>query len=565
MKALLKSLITWLFCCVMITNSNAQGVPPVHSELIMPAYSGTPLLDVYLPLESSAYSYPSVYFRMDDAGTYKPQDLHVYSSNSGNYTNAYIAWIRTDPVSSAIIDTGYFYVPTSKTCINVGILQMPDNTVYVMAVYLDMTNGPSYDLYRWGPSGVHPSPGFTGTMHWDPAYPSTGLRISLDCFDLKRAVAVWEERPKYELIGGVWEAVHSGGIMVRAFEVGSTSPWFTSGETAKVDETDSLCRMPDVAMAQDGSTIRIAYYEEAATINDDLVVQSAPFAPIYGIGTGGIYTFGSDYGAGDIDHTGILLQNRDHIHIDCPDWNTSAGDIWAVVFKNNLNEVSIVYQPPVGLPPPPAPLSSPILDGYNCNPNVAYAPDAAYINVGWYNSVLDRYVARRMDIATPVFYIPTGFTYYLIQDIDVGGGCGIKSRLSFCKQQTIEDKGMFIAYPIADALSHYGDMRTKVVRWSSPTGPFSTFQNLPYSAGHIYIVPNPFSTDLKLSIKDYNGASLSVQLYDMMGKVLLSINDMDVQKTNEALSGITKQLPAGNYVLHVQHQETNTHFKLTKT
>src|SRR5690606_12432325 len=107
-----------------------------------------------------------------------------------------------------------------------------------------------------------------------------------------------------------------------------------------------------------------------------LWVYSTPFGGLLAVTTpGSTYAFTFDWiVTNDIAVTGNPY--ADHIRIDCPDRETGAGDVWAVVYKPDMASVKISKKP-AGLFPVEATVSG-VLTGNNCSPVVAYAPDAAY-------------------------------------------------------------------------------------------------------------------------------------------------------------------------------------------
>lgn len=553
-------LLTVLLLTLFIApqEGKGQGVPPAHTELIMPSYTGSTLLDIHTPIHTSAYSYPQVLFDMTGTGSYTYQDLYVYSCNSGNYTSSIIAWIRRNPMSLSIVDTGYIYVPTTKTSLEVGIVQAPDMKVYVIASFMG-ANGAEYDLYEWTPTGLTILPVYSENIRWSSAIPSRGLRMTMDCYDLRRVVFAWDEDPRYDS-GGI--PVNFGGIFTRAMQLtSSTFPLFTSGESVQVDGTDSTYRMPDIAMGMNGTIARVAYFQEFPAFAN-IRVESAPFASIYGIITPGMslgFTLDWSVPAGT---TVTGNPYADHIRIDCPDQVTAASDVWAVVYKPDMASVKICKQGVSGTPTDVT--VSGILAGNNCSPVVAYGPDTSYINIGWYNTDVNRYVSRRIQVSGPGYFIPGGFSYYIVSNTTMDAACGYGSRMAFCTQQSIPDLGAFIAYPIVDyfTLGGLGDMRSKVVSWSPSIGPFSAQGMLPEE--EIRVLPNPFSSEIRIQIPGYRGEYIDAALYDITGRQVFEIKATDLDAANSELGKIAGQLTPGTYLLKVNHSGKQTHFKITR-
>src|SRR5690606_37030703 len=115
------------------------------------------------------------------------------------------------------------------------------------------------------------------------------------------------------------------------------------------------------------------------------------------------------------------------------------------------------------------------------------------------------------------------------------------SRMAFCTQQSIPDMGAFIAYPMVHySLFWLGDMRSKVVPWNPPVGPFSALGTLP--GEKITVFPNPFRSEIRISIPCYRGACLDAALYDITGKLIGEIRATDLDEANRKLGALARRL-----------------------
>ncbi len=84
-----------------------------------------------------------------------------------------------------------------------------------------------------------------------------------------------------------------------------------------------------------------------------------------------------------------------------------------------------------------------------------------------------------------------------------------------------------------------------------------------FSNGSVKIYPNPVNEKAIISLNAPSNDALTIQLFDMTGRIMLSRNATVVAGYNE-IEVNTEFLSKGNYVCKIQGREMNIRFKLTK-
>ena len=105
-------------------------------------------------------------------------------------------------------------------------------------------------------------------------------------------------------------------------------------------------------------------------------------------------------------------------------------------------------------------------------------------------------------------------------------------------------------------------MRSKVVSWSPFTGPFSAQGILPEE--EIRVLPNPFSSEIRIQIPAYRGEHIDADLYDITGRLIFEIKATDLDAANSKLGAVAGRLAPGTYLLKVNHSGQQTNFKITR-
>ncbi|WP_162903403.1 T9SS type A sorting domain-containing protein [Taibaiella koreensis] len=552
---MIKKISRALTVALFATSLHAQTfLPSGTPDLVMPASTA---MKVYVPIKTSAYSYNDVSFDQGGMGTgpFAPMDLYVYSWNGGNFVNSGIGWIRRNPATSAIIDTGYISVPTTKAYMSVGLLQNSTGTItYVIVSYYQ--GGAYYDLYRWHPWGLNPTPDFP-PIPLRPAVSGSPVRwgfnrIKMDTWDLKRAAFAWDEPV---ILDGGGAVIDPGGTWVRVLD-NTAAPPFTasSGFALQVAGTTAWGIKPDVAFATSGDRVRIAYYN-----SDTMYAVSSMLQPVYirnqsfsTLRTALPPTVPFNWDDSVVNATGLIgLAENDHIHLDCPD--NFGGDIWSVIFNRNPNQLLARTKPPGG--PAVTTLLTTSLSGQNMWPAIAYSQNSTQINYGWYTDVNHNYIATRLSNNGTTFISPSAPGVYFNIALFPGSPIAAGARLSFNRQNNANDR-LFLAYPLPGTSGPLNlDMRSKLVPWTSggfrPETPTGIGE--PSLAQGVTLYPNPFRSGFKLAIDGYNNETLHILIADVQGKTV-DIFDGSLTKVNGKLGITGNQLTPGIYFISISSE-----------
>ena len=78
------------------------------------------------------------------------------------------------------------------------------------------------------------------------------------------------------------------------------------------------------------------------------------------------------------------------------------------------------------------------------------------------------------------------------------------------------------------------------------------------------MLPNPFSSEIRIQIPAYRGEHIDAALYDITGRLIFEIKATDLDAANSELGKIAGQLTPGTYLLKVNHNGEQTNFKITR-
>jgi len=570
MKRLLYALLCVFFA--MDAFGQASLIPPTFPSLVLPASTS---LDVYIPIKTSAYSCERVRFdTVSGTGTgYRPQNLYVYSWNGDNFVNSGIAWCRRD-TNNVIKDTGYITVPTSKAYMSVGLIYRADSgKVYVIVSYAGGSpstpgGGIYYDLYEWYPTGLLSAPDYAANLVYPyvSGYPIRwGFnRIKMDCYNLRKVVFAWDIA---QTIVSVTDStiVDTGGIYVKVLNNTTVPPFISStSDSLHVAGTNYWGTKPDVAFADSGNIVRIAYYnsDTAYPGAKPLYVRNQLFNTIMATPWPTVAFNWDD----SVTNATTLTNtpNNDHINIDCPD--NYPADVWSVIFNYDAVTMLARTHPPTG------PNVLQMMNLYLTNPNrypaVGYSRDGTQINYGWFTGNSSAgppcYVGTRMYNSGGAFVPPTvAGTYFNIGSyIGATPGNG-GTRLSFSRQND-RNSFLFMAYPFPGILgpgSLYLDMRSKQIPWFATSMRPTDIEEVSNSK-LVNVYPNPFNNGFMISISEYDNEKLRVAIADISGK-LIYINTGNLKMINDELLKIGHNMASGMYVINVT-SESHKYDKVAK-
>ncbi len=525
-------------------------ISPGLASWTMPAAS---TLAVYRPLKTSCYSYDSVSFPLISPTA--RQDLYVYSWEGENFVKNGLGWIRRDPVSGIVQNSGYFGVPISKYDMSVGIVTDRDGYPYVIASY----HGPmgyTYDTYQWTPSGV-----MTATtpikINVDSMYMIN--RISMDCYDLKKVVFTYDGRPQWYPDSTLRR---QGGIYTRAMNIATTgtgyAPFNTSqGNERYIDSTGHWGAWPDVAIGRSGTEVTIPY------INMDTPLVG--YKTIYVRKTGFNNIF---FGAGPVTMplvdsipaaTSIYVANYGrHLRIDAPDHGP---DVWSLVYNTDRSELFARTMPSSGIPV--SKKLTNLLTLWNSQPTIAYNDSGTAINYGWYSQDAGAFISNKLYSNGTTFYPGTASGVY--KKIDNVPFQAYILPVSFSRQND-RSKYLFTVYPyIQSGAVNYFDMRSKLAPWSStafrPEAPTSIHDA--HNDLGLIAFPNPSTGGFTLKMEGYNGKKLSVTITDIAGKKVTTLEGyLDI--VNAQLSTMSQFLVPGIYNISVTNTDYHKVLKVVK-
>ncbi|MBX9448984.1 MAG: T9SS type A sorting domain-containing protein [Taibaiella sp.] len=535
---------------IIPVSSDAQLIPPSAPELILPtAASNT----IHFPVHTSTYSVENVSFDMTGTGsTFMPQNLEVYSWDHANLTASGIRWVRRDP-SGTIVDAGFITNAYNTTQSQVGILQDDAGNTYVLYVYnwnTMITPPIRWEAFLWTPTGLVPA--------IPPAvlsiYP--GGRISMDCYDLRKAVVAYNE------VGSAVGSLAQIGAVV--FTTGAT---ITASNHSYVAGTMTTGIFPDVSLANNGNTVRIAYLDfPSYTPPYDIFVINTDFATLETAGTGAVITYTLDDhlpGATYVDYSfpGSLF------HIDCPDDYSS--DIWSLVYLMDPGRVMAHTLPPGGSPVSTM-ISVPGAAGAYACPVVSYGLNGEIIVYGWLSSDLNRYIATQLRNDGVTFVPPVGsgvfFNICPVPPFTLLPMAGNQTYLAFSTNSN--NSRLSMGYLVSDGGTPfpYYDLRSKNVSWAPATfrgeGPAPDLGEL--TPAVVAVTPNPFHQKVSLSVEPYNGSVMDIRMTDILGRVLLDMEKQHLHSVNERLDAISNKLSPGTYVLNVTVDGVPSSHKIIK-
>lgn len=542
-----------------IRHVNAQ-IPPVHSEFVMPTYTGVGGV-VFHPTSTSAYSYFRVGFKMDALGTIQKQNLYVYSWSGGNTHNSGIAWIRRDPLTEAVIDTGYFNLPTQQSSHEVGLLQDEDSNVYVVVSYIDhlATGAAKVNLHRFLFTGVDPFPVASYNIRFEDAIygslsHSAAHRITMDCQDLHSVAFAWDE----DEIG----IENPGGIYTTAGTIVGAS--LQLGESARISTTDEFCVAPDVAIG--GDSVYISFIRKDTLIaGGSIEVISDHFSNI-ALGTLDLITsFSNVYTSAPLATKLVAHPQNNHIRIDAPDDVISP--VWTLVYLTDqylMNTVTV--DPSSLLRNEMFALYYPFLNDF-CTPAIAYSPGGQYISLAWFNISQKRYLATKLNASGTGFISPaTASTYFIISTVPNDGDCSVWGKIAFSTSQQVssgsEPRGLFMAYSNRIITSMLEEMRTKEVRWNPASNPFMQAIEPIVTKSRIY--PNPLTAQSQLSISGYQGEPVSLRVSDVLGREIWSLQNEELSQVNKKFAAVIQRLSSGTYFMTIQRNGKTETIKCIK-
>ncbi len=552
-------------------SASAQVLPPAHPYLALPKATD---MVVRGNVKTSNYGYDNVNFQVAPS-VWQPQNLHVYSFNAENELPGGIAWVRRNPATNAIVDTGWISVPGTKYCRNVGIVQSSANLTYVIASYFQAGSATTparylYETYAWTAAGVNPIPSppveltvsvpYISWWTGPGVYYPIGNRISMDCYDLKKVVFAWEEGDfSYRNMDSALVEVNQGGINVNTLEIsiGSPAPFpFDVNGNKRIVGSEYWGRMPDVAFGMSGNTVRVAYIDTDTLlpVMKDIVISNRGYAAVSTAATGPLAFTLDDLVPGATQlHSG---GNGDHLNLDCPDHFDT--DIWSIVYSPAVSPVIFAHTKGIMGAPVNTMISS-SLPGLSAHPVVAYTtnPPSQGINYGWYNQGTGYFLSTTLewDGATFSTATPVG-TYRGIDGYMPGSGLTFyMPKIAFNRQN--DRNGTFkMAYPmpLAPAVPLYVDMRSKYIPWGSAFFRPTNIEEIKTINFAVEAHPNPFTNGIQIIVNNADEkAAYTAILTDVQGKVVLQTEGL-LTDVNQQLAAISN-IASGNYFLSVNSKD----------
>lgn len=496
--------------------------------------------------------------RVDDynaSGT--AQNLYTYAWSDGS--NSYLAWRRDDDANTTTFDEGYLQLSPYFRNIEVGIF-WDNGQTYIIAAYYNSTplaQGHYYQLYSFGPAGVSPS----GT----PQLLSNSLtygRISLDVHRMDEVAIVWRDNAANSLMAKV---IASGIAWPTVQILGTTN--------AISPDVAINCTVPS---ANSLPGLRIVYFDQGT---GQIIVSHKSFQQL-------LITTATNFTPDDINTPLVAPQYFDHtsLNIDCP--VHSGVDDWSYIYTDNF---ATEARARVRMQTGPSSFSitthslsqglfGPVALGNTIyySTGIAYSQTGGDIYYGWYygdgnpgdpnSNPLSSgwYVAVHMEnTGTPV--TPE---YQCIQDpTGLGPDYGwYPAPVAFTKK-TETNNHLFIVYPVMGSAAGGYYMATKFIRWGSTSfkPDVTDVHEMEGNELNVTVSPNPFKNQIRIDLAGAAGTKqLSVQLYDIQGKVITGING-SLSTVNEQLSIESKALVPGMYLLKVTSDKQNKTFKILKS
>ncbi len=562
----------------------------LNAQVFVPAYWP----EVSLPLSSdsavkekiyntSSYSFENVDFNVSETPTpeYKPMDLYVYSWSVGAVNGSGIAYSRINSLTGAGEDKGFVPVPSEKNYTEVGIIQDENHNTFVIALWNGQVLGEDsilfpgtyYDLYKWTNtnlslvSEINP----INVYYGDTSKSSMGRRVSMDCQHLNKVIFCWEEVPS-------GSSLNPGGIFLKSLKVAGTPPFVVSPIFRLAGIPTSGTHYPDVAFAENGNTIRVAFRTQSPIVPTefDLNVVNLPFStftsypavpPLMAISSFYSTPFSTDY-----FHPNMIIETpfpyagftnvNDQISLDCPDnfdidvWAVtvgSAGDIWAV-------------QKPVGLPVIVKNLTL-MIPEKNLSPVVSFHNPmfSQGINYAWYNYGGARYLATQLDYSGNYIAPTDPNTFFLVSNYGMTTALKGAMRPTLSRNNAVL-RGMLAAYPFNISTPSLFEMRHKIVPIPSGSFKYEVNPKIDHTSTHIVnIAPNPINLMSEVSIKNYKEDELlSWQIVDAKGSKILSVQNTNLNALNNMIQQAQIQWTAGIYFLHIEYQQKFFSLKLIK-